>query len=239
MFFRYFITVIIASISVVASAQQTVRQGTFILFRGVVADAESLNRLSGARIYLNGFIKAVSRDDGTFSFFAEKNDTVVFSMLGYKPTELIVNDTLRATEFLAGIYLRPDTIAIGEVIILPRFSSLRAEMMNPQVSTDIFTENARNNLNIASYQGRTGQNRLGDPAVNYELLRQKQKMEAYEKGGIPSDRIVGLNPLILVPAAYLLIHGLPEKPAPPEPGITQKELDELNKAFLETVRKKK
>ena len=53
------------------------------------------------------------------------------------------------------------------------------------------------------------------PTIIYYL--RQQKVDAYERGGIPSDRIVGIKSIIIIPAAYLLLHGVPEKPAPFEP----------------------
>jgi hypothetical protein len=70
-------------------------------------------------------------------------------------------------------------------------------------------------------------------------LRQRQKIDASEKGGIPSDKIVGLSPLLLAPAAYLLVHGLPEKPAPFEQKLTNEELEKIQKAYQETLNQKK
>jgi hypothetical protein len=51
--------------------------------------------------------------------------------------------------------------------------------------------------------------------------------------------MVGLSPLLLIPAAYLLIHGLPEKPLPPWQGISPKELNDLNKRYQELLKKDK
>ncbi|HRT47391.1 MAG TPA: hypothetical protein P5151_04460 [Bacteroidales bacterium] len=233
------VAIILINLTFVASAQQSELSGRSILFRGVVIDAETQARIADSKIYLNGAVKTITGTDGTFSFLARPNDTVVFRAMGYQLARIIVSDTLRATEFLAGIYLKPDTISIGEVIILPRNRSLKTELMASPVPSDVKIEYARSNVNIAAFQGRTGQYKLGDPEMNYELLRQVQKKEAYEKGGIPSDRIVGISPLLLLPAAYLILHGLPEPPAPPEPQISQKELEELNKIFLEKIRNKK
>lgn len=230
--------VLLGCLSGILTGQQSMVQGNRVLFRGVVADGETRNRLAGSQIYVNGIMKAVSRDDGTFSFFAFRHDTITFSMMGYKPFLLILGDTIRVPELLTGVYLNPDTLNIGEVIILPRLPSLKAGINVSLTQNNIYTENARNNVNIASYQGRTGQDKLGDPSMNYELLRRKQKTEAYEKGGIPSDRMLGLSPLLLVPASYLLIHGMPETPSPPEPKISQREIDELNKKYLEKIRGK-
>jgi hypothetical protein len=216
--------------------QQGERADSRILFRGVVIAASSQERLPGSQIYINRRSAGISRNDGTFSFFAFKNDTIVFTMLGFSPARMVVSDTLTGKEFITGIFLQSDTLDIGEVIILPRITNLKAEIMNSMMETNAQMANARSNISIASYQGRTGQGTMGDPSINYEILRQKQKTEAYEKGGIPSDKIIGLSPLMLIPAAYLLLNGLPEVPEAPEPRISQKDLDELNSLFLKKLK---
>ena len=103
-----------------------------ILFRGVVIDAVSQERLPGSDILVNTKISAISAEDGTFSFYAFKKDTIKFSMLGYKAMTLIVNDSLSSNEFLTGVYLETDTTQLGEVIIVPKMANLRAEMINPK-----------------------------------------------------------------------------------------------------------
>jgi len=221
-------------------SQQVRRSDDPVLFRGVVIGGSNQNRLANSQIYINRSFSAITGEDGTFSFYAHRNDTIVFSILGYKPSSLIVPDTLKGKEFLTGVYLQSDTLEIGEVIILPRLTNLKAEMMNPRIESNTQLDNARANISIASYQGRTSQGKLGDPTINYELLRRKQKIDAFEKGGIPSDKIAGISPLLLIPAAYLLIHGLPpEVQPPPEPRITSKDLEELNKKYLESLRNRK
>jgi hypothetical protein len=100
-------------------------------------------------------------------------------------------------------------------------------------------DNARYNVAISAYQGRTTQGKLGDPTTNYDLIRQRQKVNAYEKGGIPSDKIVGISPFLLVPAAYLFIHGVPEKTAPLEQKLTDQELDQIQKKYFESLKHQK
>jgi hypothetical protein len=75
--------------------------------------------------------------------------------------------------------------------------------------------------------------------MNYGVLHQQQKVNAFEKGQIPSDIIAGFNPLLIVPAAYLLIHGLPEKPAPMEQKLTDQELDQIQKKYMELLKHNK
>jgi hypothetical protein len=217
--------------------QQDEKGADRILFRGVVISAASQERLPGSQIFINRVAAGISRNDGTFSFYARKNDTIAFTMLGYVRSSMIVSDTLTGKEFLTGIYMQTDTLSIGEVVIIPRITNLKAEMMNNAMENIARMDNARSNISIASYQGRTGQGKMGDPSINYEILRQRQKTEAYERGGIPSDRILGLSPFMLIPAAYLLIHGLPETPEAPEPRISQKDLDELNEMYFKSVKR--
>jgi hypothetical protein len=238
MLFRRLVILFIASLAINSiGAQQN--DGGRILFRGVVVSAQTSERLPGSQIFINNTYKTSSREDGTFSLFASRFDTITFTMLGFRKENLVVNDSLRSKEFLTGVYLQTDTIQIGEVIIIPRFSRLMADLAKPGLEQTVRMDNARSNISIASYQGRSGQGRLGDPALNYEVLRQKQRTEAYEKGGIPSDRIVGLSPFMLIPAAYLLMHGLPEKAEAPDPGISKKDVDELYTRYLESIRGKK
>jgi hypothetical protein len=209
-----------------------------VLFHGVVMDATTQSRLAGSEILINRSRSASSSEDGTFSFYAFKRDTVVFSLLGYKSASLIISDTLSGKDFLTGVYLKTDTMFIGEVIILPRFSTLTGEMMNPRITVNPMVENAIANVSTASYVARTTPGKLGDPSANYNYLRQKSKIEAYEKGGIPSERILGLNSLLLIPATFLLLHGRPETPPPPKPHITSKDMDDLRKTYIESLRKK-
>ena len=73
---------------------------------------------------INRNFSSVSDKDGTFAFYVHPNDTVVFKSLGYKPATMIISDTLIGREYIAGIYLKSDTVSIGEVVIIPRASIL-------------------------------------------------------------------------------------------------------------------
>jgi hypothetical protein len=212
---------------------------SLILFHGVVIDAASLSKLTGYEILINRSHSAFGTENGYFSFYAYKKDTIVFILQGYKPQSIILSDTLAGKDFLTGVYLVSDTTDIGEVIILPRMANLKAELLNARVTPDPKLENAVANINTASYVGRTTTGKLGDPVSNYEYLRQKSKVEAYEKGGIPSDRLIGFNPFILIPAAYMLLHGRPETPPPPKPQITSKDMEELKSMYIESLKSRK
>jgi hypothetical protein len=208
-----------------------------ILFRGLVRDASTFLPINNPQISINGINSSISVNNGNFSFYVNKNDTVIFKSLGYKPTIFHVSDTLKGLDFISGVYLSSDTISISEVIILPKTTNLKSDILNAKSKTPAIYDNARYNVAISAYQGKNSQGSLGNPSDNYALLKQKQKVSAYEKGGIPSDRIIGISPLLIAPAVYLLIKGIPEQPAPFRPELTDQEVDLIHKKYLETLKK--
>ena len=207
--------------------------GSLILFHGVVLEAGSYTPLPNTQIFLNKAFIAVSDVKGKFAFYASRSDTIVFRSLGYRQAVMNISDTLRGKEFLAGIFMKADTLTIAEVVILPRMATLRSDLMRPPDQATREMENAKYNLAISAYQGRVSQSRLGDPAMNYELIRQKHREDAYSRGQIPPDKIIGLSPLLLIPAAYLLINGLPEKPAAVKPTVTDQEVVIILERYME------
>jgi hypothetical protein len=208
-----------------------------ILFHGLVMDGSTLLPLGNVQVLINRKFSTASGADGLFAFYVNRKDTVTFSSLGYKSTDVQISDTLKGEDFIAGIYLKSDTLEIGEVIILPRFRNLKSEIMNAQLPYAAEMENAKYNVAISAYQGRTTVGSLGDPATNYALISSRQKMLAYSKGGIPPDQMVALSPLILIPAVYLLIHGLPEKPPQYTTPLTVDEVKQLEQEYFKSLRK--
>ena len=213
--------------------QEGKQRGDRILFHGLVIDASTFSPIPNSQIYINRSMYAVSSSDGSFTMFVSKADTLIFNSLGYKSTSYHVSDTLRGLEFNAGIFMTADTVEIGEVIIIPRQSNLRSEIMNATYKTPEIMYNARSNVAISAYQGRVSQSQLGNPSDNYAVISQKQRTMAYERGGIPSEQTVALSPLLVIPAAYLLIKGFPEKPGPIKSNLTGFEVDEIHRKYLE------
>jgi hypothetical protein len=201
-------------------------------------DSRTNTALANTQIIINRRYLSVSDKEGRFAFYVNRSDTVVFTRLGYKTANFIVSDTLAGREFLAGIYMSSDTLSIAEVIITPRLRNLKSELMNSKIEPNIQMENAKYNLALSAYQGRMGQNKMGDPAINYKVLQQKQQDEAYSKGQLPADRIVGLSPFLLIPVVNLLINGFPDKQSAIEPQLTTQEIDRINRIYLEKTRKK-
>ncbi len=206
-----------------ASAQQQ----DPVLFHGIILDASTRQPLPDAHYVVKGGTAGAADGRGMFSVYAWRNDTITFSCIGYRHFSMTVHDTLRAREYTAGIYLTTDTTLIPAVVVIPRLGNIRAEIMADRPVQNQEIINATNNLRMAVYQGLTNPPELGDPATNYELLRQKMRMEAYEKGQIPSSQMIGLSPLTLIPIIYLLVNGPPQIPDPPAPHISARDMDYL------------
>jgi len=219
--------------------QKSGSAGDGILFHGVVYDGSTLSPVGNSQIFINRVFSTASGIEGSFAFYVNRKDTVLFTALGYKQTLYFVSDTLSGNEFVAGVYLKSDTISLGVVVIVPRYRNFKSEILNAKSPRSVIMENARYNVAISAYQGRTTQGNLGDPATNYAMMREKYKMDAYTKGGIPPDQMVSISPLLVIPAAYLLIKGLPEAPAPYKSEITDFEIDQIQKKYFETLNQRK
>ncbi len=221
------------------SSAQVLKTGEgMILFRGLVLDAGTRMPIQDSQVFINRTFVSITDNEGKFSFNVNRLDTVVIRSLGYSEALWLISDTLKGKEFIAGIFMFPDTITIPEVVILPRISTLKADLLRPQPAASKELENARYNLAISAYQGRVNQGNLGDPSMNYEYIRQKQKMDAYTKGQIPPDKIAGISPLLLIPAAYLLMNGMPEKPSAVKPIVTDQETELILEKYFDELKRK-
>jgi hypothetical protein len=211
-----------------------------ILIRGLVLDASTLSPISNSQIMINKAFTAVSSVDGSFFFYVSIYDTVSFRSLGYKESVMTISDTLRGTEFITGVYLNTDTLSIGEVIIMPAYKNLKSEILNSKSKAPIGMDNARYNVAVSAYQGRNSTGVLGNPDDNYAALNRQQKIDAFEKGGIPSNNMVGLNALLLIPAtAYFFLHSSPEHAPPMKPELSENEVAQIHKKYLETRKQRK
>ena len=218
--------------------QSVKTQENKIIFSGIIRDASTLSPLPNSQISINRSFIAVSDEEGTFSITVNRRDTVVFSILGYRSAYFYVSDTLTGRNYIAGVYMKTDTLSIGEVIIVPRIQSLKYDIFKAPATTPEM-ENAKYNMAVSAYQGRIAMSKLGDPESNYAVIHQNNLRNASEKGTIPSDRMVGLSPFMLVGGVYLLINGLPGKPVPMKSTLTRQELDQIHEKYLESVRTKK
>ncbi|NMC37893.1 MAG: hypothetical protein GYA41_06190 [Bacteroidales bacterium] len=216
------------------AAQYAGTQQERVRLQGIVRDAISLSPLTGSQIFINRNFFGVTDTTGIFSMLLARKDTVEFRLLGYRPAMFFLSDTLHGRDYMAGIYLNTDTIQIAEVIIVPRLANLRSEIFRAPAPISQEMENAKTNLALSAYQAKVSHGKLGDPLSNYEIIKGMQRTVAYEKGQIPSSAIAGISPFLIIPAIYLIMNGLPQKPMPMKPDLTEEELNHIQKKYLES-----
>lgn len=215
------------------------QQSSLILFHGIILDSGTREPLTGAH-YINMHSSAGAADSrGQVSFYARPLDTITFTCVGYKDFRMVISDTLYAREYTAGIFMSSDTLLIDGVVVVPRLVNVRAEIMADRPLADQAMINASNNLRLSAYQGITSTAELGDPVANYELLRQKQRTDAIERGGIPSDKMLGLSPFTIIPLIYILAKGMPETPKAPAPYLSARELQQIRAMHDSLIYKRK
>ncbi|MDT8400252.1 MAG: hypothetical protein RQ743_01040 [Bacteroidales bacterium] len=235
---RIYITLLSLLLCFSALTAQQKAQDKYILLQGIVMDALSLDPLPNVHYVLNEILGNVTDEEGEFALYIRKDDTVRFSHIGYRDFIFVPGDTLAGNYFMAGIFMQSDTTALGEVIVVPKIPNPRTGILLDQQELAPELRNARNNIAASAYLGLHSQEQLGAPSANYELLKRKQMLDAYEKGAIPSDRMIGLN-LLTIPAAVLYFSkGLPERPPPPRPAITRQEIDRMKELYRQRISKR-
>jgi hypothetical protein len=222
-------------IPTLVSGQLVQKEKSPVLVTGVVIDGATEKEIANVQYFTRQGNGGVTDFQGLFSLFTKPGDTIEFRMMGYKPAFLAVSESSLSSSFLALVAMVTDTTQIGEVIIFPQPIDLRTVATTPSILDSREYENARRNVNLSVYQGLTSEQQLVDARANYDVIRRNQKINAFEKGGIPSSQMVSVSPFMIVPALYILMNGLPEKPSAPPAKISNKDLDRLRKAWRETI----
>ena len=184
-------SVLLFFIPLILTAQQPSER--YLNLSGVVMDSDSLKPIINVYYSLNGKLRGISDSGGKFSIYARIGDTLSFSHIGYRTKMLNVSDSLQLDSYLVGIFMTQDTIRLQEVVIFPRLGNLRQEMTSFRGNGDFQRDIAKQNLDIATYQGLTSTPDLTDPEIQYNYQASKVIMDAVERGGIPSDKIVSVS----------------------------------------------
>lgn len=220
-----------------ASGQQVAKERASVLITGVVIDGATENGIANAQYFARRGGGGVTDNQGYFSLFTRTGDTIEFRMVGYRPAFIAVDESLIASSYLAMIAMVTDTMQVGEIVILPQLPDLRTIATAPSVLDSKEYENARRNITVGVFQGLTTEQQMVDARANYDVIRRRHTINAFEKGGIPSSQMVAVSPFMIVPALYLLMNGLPEEPKVPPARISNKDLDRLRKAWRDNIYK--
>jgi hypothetical protein len=128
-----------------------------VLLSGVVLSGEPLVGVPNTNIIVSNKNKGTASDqNGYFSFYAEANDTIIFSAVGFKKGQYIVPDELKEDHYSIVQIMTNDTIWLQETIIFPwkSYESFGDQLVNmdPPVTDEV---RAKMNLDNAKLYERS------------------------------------------------------------------------------------
>jgi hypothetical protein len=164
-----------------------------IQFSGVVVEADSLKPVPFTKIIIKNSNRGTVADYyGYFSFVAQKNDTLVFSAIGYKRSQFVIPDTLTANKYSIIQVLHSDTITLRTVIIYPwpTKEQFKEVFMNMPIPDDDLAR-AKKNLEQQAMRDQYDAMTM-DGSMNYKATQQQYQTKLYYAGQYPPNNL--LNP---------------------------------------------
>ena len=86
---------------------------------GSILDAADLQPIPNVNIYVRHGYGTASNANGYFELPCHLGDTIIFSCVGYQKVTFAVPDSLIGRSRVVGIVMSPDTVLLGEVVVLP------------------------------------------------------------------------------------------------------------------------
>ena len=179
--------------SPVVFTQEINEDEDLVQFSGVVVSTDSLIPVAYTSIIIKNTNHGTLSDYyGYFSFVALKNDTVVFSSMGYKPSFFIIPDTITQKRYSLIHVMDADTILLEPTLIYPwpteeEFKKAFIDLEIPDDEIAI----AHKNLARAEMRERALSYPM-DASMNYNNYIQNQTSKLYYFG--QTQPISILNP---------------------------------------------
>ncbi|MBN2174727.1 MAG: carboxypeptidase-like regulatory domain-containing protein [Bacteroidales bacterium] len=164
-----------------------------IQFSGIVVTADSIQPVPYTNIILKNTWRGTVADYyGYFSFVARKNDTILFSAVGFKKSSFVIPDTITGNRYSLIQVMTSDTILLPQTVIYPWPSKeqFKEAFLTFDVPDDDY-ERARKNLDATELREMV-ENYPMDGSMNYKYSMQLQQDKLYYIG--QTQPITVLNP---------------------------------------------
>lgn len=134
----------------------------------------------------------VTNDEGRFSIVCMKNDTLIFSAMGFKKLMMPIPDSVKNSFVFQDIYLENDTFEIREVKIFPwkTYEEFKKAFLALDIS-DPQKERAQRNIELIKRQIVLNQNSYPELGSNYTMQEFNNKI--MQQGVGPTNNL--LNPV--------------------------------------------
>lgn len=162
---------------------QVVSDKDLVQFSGITVTADSLNPVPYTKVVVRNSNRGTNTDMfGYFSFVAHKNDTVIFSALGFKPAVFIIPDTITKQRYSLIQVMTSDTLTLTPAFIFPwpTYEDFKQAFINAKIPDDAM-EIARKNLSAAKIAMFADQMPM-DGQMNYNNYIQNQTSKLYYFG---------------------------------------------------------
>jgi len=101
-------------------AQDALEDDKLVQFSGITITADSLNPVAFTKILVKQTHRTTTTDvNGYFSFVAHKNDSIIFTALGYKPALFLIPDTITKNRYSLIQLMTADTLTLTAAFIFP------------------------------------------------------------------------------------------------------------------------
>jgi len=195
MIFRKFILIIFAltCISQAYTQESDDEDDGLVQFSGIIVNADSIQPIPFTHIIDITTNKGTMADFyGYFSFVARKNDTIIFSAMGYKKSEYIIPDTVSYKRYSLIQVMTSDTIMLPQTVIYPWPSreQFAEAFLTLDVPDDDF-ERAKKNMDQAALRDMAVEMPM-DGSMNYKYNMQLHRDRLYYLG--QTQPITILNP---------------------------------------------
>ena len=154
-----------------------------IQFSGITVTADSLNAVPFTNIMIKNTNKGTTSDIyGYFSFVAHKQDTILFTALGFKPASYVIPDTITKNRYSLIQLMTSDTLTLSAAFIFPwptyeDFKRAFANLVIPEDDLD----RARKNLDPDEIRMAVA-NYPMDGRMNYNNYIENQTSKLYYFG---------------------------------------------------------
>ena len=206
-----------------------------IFFTGAVMDQELLSTLPYSHYRVNNKQAGTANSYGRFSFWVNAGDTIQYTYVGYQDVRIIVSDSLKQDSYLFGVFMAKDTVALQEVLILPRFGDFREAFINAKANTPEYIR-AKNNINSATYQALTQQPKKMDAKANTDMLIKNHVVMNEHHVMVPPDQMVGVSMGRTLPEVQRMKRK--RKLKIPDNLVTDKEITTLKQMYRYGIKKK-
>lgn len=155
-----------------------------LLFSGVVINMEDGAPLSDVTCRYGG--KGILSDmEGRFHITVMRGDTVIFTHVGFKPCMMVIPDTLTEREYMAGVFMGPDTLQLSEVLVVKRWGEEKRQQLL----------NARNNMTGILKQAYAPVREM-DAKMNQQRMINEYARSVEMKGHVDVKAGIGTESLV-------------------------------------------